>query len=107
MPKRDTVFAIMENDYGEILLEQRPARGIWGGLWCFPEFSSDLCIEKKIKKKYGFNVEHHKRYKNKDYDTGVMAWVNPKEHPSLGLPAPVLSMLADLNNSKRVVLNEP
>ena len=130
MPKRDTVFAIMENDCGEILLEQRPTRGVWGGLWCFPEFSSDLRIEKMIKKKYGFNVEHQKKYKainhsfthfnltikpihiklqrdkNKDYDSGVLAWVNPKKHPSLGLPAPVLSMLADLNNSKRTVLNE-
>ena len=131
MPQRDTVFAIMENDHGEILLEQRPTRGIWGGLWCFPEFSSDLRIEKKIKIKYGFNVEHQKRYKvikhsfthfhltikpihiklqtykNKDYDSDIVAWVNPKKHPSMGLPAPVLSMLADLNNSKRIVLNEP
>ncbi len=22
---------------GEVLLEKRPAPGIWGGLWCFPE----------------------------------------------------------------------
>ena len=41
IPERDTIFAILENDCGEILLEQRPLNGIWGGLWCFPEFSED------------------------------------------------------------------
>jgi A/G-specific adenine glycosylase len=130
MPKHDTVFAIMENDNGEILLEQRPSSGIWGGLWCFPEFSSDLRIEKMIKKKYGFNIKQRKeykpikytfthfyltikpihiklqKYKNKEYDTKALTWVSPKTNPSLGLPAPVLSMLVDLNNTKKVVLNE-
>jgi A/G-specific adenine glycosylase len=29
-----------------IQLKQRPPVGIWGGLWCFPEFASlDLCHE--------------------------------------------------------------
>jgi A/G-specific adenine glycosylase len=27
---------------GHILLEQRPATGIWGGLWSLPEFSADV-----------------------------------------------------------------
>lgn len=26
----------------QVLLEQRPPRGIWGGLWSFPEFDGDL-----------------------------------------------------------------
>jgi A/G-specific adenine glycosylase len=26
---------------GQILLEQRPETGIWGGLWSLPEFSAD------------------------------------------------------------------
>ena len=25
----------------EVLLEKRPAPGIWGGLWCFPEVSNE------------------------------------------------------------------
>ena len=127
LPKRDTVFAIMENDCGNILLEQRPSHGIWGGLWCFPEFSSDFQIEKAIKRKYGFDVEGQIKYKainhsfthfhltikpihiklqrdkNKVYDSEATAWINPKKYPKLGLPAPVLSMLTDLNNSKRAI----
>ena len=25
---------------GDVLLERRPERGVWGGLWCLPEFES-------------------------------------------------------------------
>ena len=30
--------AVREN--GDVLLERRPERGVWGGLWCLPEFAS-------------------------------------------------------------------
>jgi A/G-specific adenine glycosylase len=29
------------NHEGEILLQQRPARGIWGGLWCLPQYEDE------------------------------------------------------------------
>ncbi|MGH8507266.1 MAG: A/G-specific adenine glycosylase [Gammaproteobacteria bacterium] len=37
LPKRTTCFVIVQNARAEILLEQRPPAGIWGGLWSFPE----------------------------------------------------------------------
>ncbi|MGH8297469.1 MAG: A/G-specific adenine glycosylase, partial [Steroidobacteraceae bacterium] len=39
--RRREVFmlAAMRED-GEVLLERRPEKGIWGGLWCLPEFTS-------------------------------------------------------------------
>ena len=37
---RKAVFALLENEQGEILLEKRPPAGIWGGLWSFPEYRS-------------------------------------------------------------------
>ena len=128
IPKRDTILAILENNSGEILLEQRPLNGIWGGLWCFPELSIDSEIEKIINKKYGIRIKKQKEYKpikhtfthfhllirpvhmklqkDKDYDSKVLKWIHPKKNQGLGLPAPVLSMLVDLNNNKRLVLNE-
>jgi A/G-specific adenine glycosylase len=36
-PVRKTLFVILQNPAGEILLEQRPPSGVWGGLWSFPE----------------------------------------------------------------------
>jgi len=32
---------IAEDTAGAVFLERRPERGIWGGLWCLPEFSSE------------------------------------------------------------------
>jgi A/G-specific adenine glycosylase len=36
-PVREIHLLIIENPAGEILLEQRPNSGIWGGLWSLPE----------------------------------------------------------------------
>ncbi|WP_350283374.1 A/G-specific adenine glycosylase [Nitrosomonas sp.] len=40
LPVRETVHLILL-DQERILLKKRPASGIWGGLWCFPEISVD------------------------------------------------------------------
>ena len=40
LPARQVVFALLENEQGEILLEKRPPVGIWGGLWSLPEYRS-------------------------------------------------------------------
>ena len=37
LPVRSTMMLIIANPAGEVLLEKRPAHGIWGGLWSFPE----------------------------------------------------------------------
>jgi A/G-specific adenine glycosylase len=129
IPNRETVFAIIENSKGEVLLQQRPPTGIWGGLWCFPEFSPDEKIAGKIKKKFGLNIKQlteHESFKhtfshfhlmikpihirlkgrvNMINDEGLSTWLNPAKNSSLGFPAPVVSMLEDLNN-KRIIVNE-
>jgi A/G-specific adenine glycosylase len=129
MPNRETVFAIIENAKGEVLLQQRPPTGIWGGLWCFPEFTSDQPIAATIKKQYGFNIKQQTEYKsfkhtfshfhlmikpvhivlekaaNTINEAGLSTWLNPVKKSNLGYPAPVVSMLEDLNN-RRMVVNE-
>ena len=129
VPNKETIFAIIENAKGEVLLQQRPPTGIWGGLWCFPEFSTDESITDKIKKKYGFKIKQQTEYKYFKHtfshfhlmirpvhiklagqvttvnEKGVSTWLNPAKDSSLGLPAPVVSLLNDLNN-ERMVLNE-
>jgi len=40
LPQRETRFAMML-DGAEVLLEKRPAPGIWGGMWCFPEMQAE------------------------------------------------------------------
>ena len=38
LPERSTVMLILQRA-GEVMLEKRPAPGIWGGLWSFPEIA--------------------------------------------------------------------
>jgi A/G-specific adenine glycosylase len=38
-PQRQTYFLLVLNDASDVLLEKREARGIWGGLWCFPSIT--------------------------------------------------------------------
>lgn len=37
LPTRETVFVILRQSDGSVLLERRPPTGVWGGLWSFPE----------------------------------------------------------------------
>jgi len=39
LPVRSVCMLMLCNDNGEVLLEQRPSAGIWGGLWSFPELA--------------------------------------------------------------------
>jgi len=37
LPVKQTTMLLLQNTDGEILLQQRPAQGIWGNLWSLPE----------------------------------------------------------------------
>ncbi|MFP5507171.1 MAG: A/G-specific adenine glycosylase [Gammaproteobacteria bacterium] len=39
-PVRATHMLLVRNGTGEVLLQQRPPQGIWGGLWSFPEVAA-------------------------------------------------------------------
>lgn len=43
-PLRHTLLLMLQNSRGEVLLEQRPPAGIWGGLWSFPECIADASV---------------------------------------------------------------
>lgn len=49
-PIKNITMLILENARGEVLLIKRPAKGIWGGLWSFPEMtrSSSFAEDDKI-----------------------------------------------------------
>jgi A/G-specific adenine glycosylase len=41
---------------GDVLLQKRPAVGVWGGLWCFPELGSEDDPARVAKRLYGCEV---------------------------------------------------
>ena len=54
-PTKQTFMLLIQNEDGEVLLQQNPPSGIWGGLWCPPQCQQldaithigDLVIEQK------------------------------------------------------------
>lgn len=57
LPIKQTLFLIIKNQHEQIWLEQRPLKGIWGGLWSLPEVDTlqegkNWCLEK------GFKIQH-------------------------------------------------
>ena len=56
LPRRKTVMLVLEHA-GSVFLEKRPAPGIWGGLWCFPEVAAESDIAEACTRRYGARVE--------------------------------------------------
>jgi A/G-specific adenine glycosylase len=55
VPHRRTAMLVLRNG-GDVLLQKRPAVGVWSGLWCFPELGSEDDPERVAKRLYGCEV---------------------------------------------------
>ena len=42
LPVKAGCMLILANAKGQLLVEKRPEKGIWGGLWCLPEYQGEL-----------------------------------------------------------------
>jgi A/G-specific adenine glycosylase len=55
VPHRRTVMLVLRRG-AEVLLQKRPAVGVWGGLWCFPEIGTDEDPAQIAARTYGCEV---------------------------------------------------
>lgn len=44
LPEKTALALLLRNTAGELLLQQRPPTGVWGGLWSFPEFADGTAL---------------------------------------------------------------
>lgn len=111
LPIKKTVFLILKNDAGKILLEKRPSKGIWGGLWGLPEFKNKNEISKKYRGKIGkmfllptfrhtfshFHLDilpiEAKLKENSSFDSLSNDWYDVRNPSRIGLAAPVKKIL--------------
>lgn len=50
IPHRQRIVLLISNQHDHILLEERPQKGIWGGLWSLPEFDDKPTAEDFVKR---------------------------------------------------------
>lgn len=121
IPQRSATFLIVQDNV-EILLEKRPASGIWGGLWCFPVLEEGADALASCKQRFGVEAEamytlssfthvftHFRlhitpmlfkaeRVASQSGESG-WAWMNTNTALQAGLPAPVRKLVERLERA--------
>ncbi|MGI9290137.1 MAG: A/G-specific adenine glycosylase [Gammaproteobacteria bacterium] len=123
-PRRSTVMVIAVNAEGDVLLQKRPATGIWGGLWSFPELDRQEEVpawcERRLQtapdemeiwsvvphsfSHYDLEMQPVKVRLTKQpaavMDGDQWLWYNTSSPANVGLAAPVARMLQALQNQE-------
>ena len=120
MPTRATTMLIVRDAQGRILLERRPPSGIWARLWSVPEIDDASAARSRLLDRYAVHAAHGATLErfvhtfshyhldvtpvlfsgvadgNRVADTDDQRWYSTTELDTLGLPAPVRKLLANL-----------
>jgi A/G-specific adenine glycosylase len=106
-------------DTGEVWLERRPESGVWGGLWCLPEFSTASAASAFVRDTLGARAAPGKALAGIDHgfthfdlritpllvrcarpravmEAPAGLWYNLREPSRVGLPAPITALLVGL-----------
>lgn len=122
LPLKRTVMLVLRNAAGEVLLQQRPPSGIWGGLWSFPETvaNDDQTLCQWSADQLGHEISIHERWPTVRHtfshfhldiepvvaelqhsspqirEASTAQWLVPGQLAKLGLAAPVKLILQQL-----------
>jgi A/G-specific adenine glycosylase len=120
LPRREATMLVLWHS-GEVLLEKRPASGIWGGLWCFPEVDGAR-VEQEASTRFGATVQAATRLGVIEHGfthfrlriTPVLAravqppsagepgrvWLTPADALGAAIPVPVRHILQALSSDR-------
>ncbi len=116
LPVKQSVLLILTNIENQILLQQRPPVGIWGGLWSLPEFTQindallwcdrqnmfRIHVQKLPEQRHTFSHFHLdyvpikvqvNNSENIVLEGNQTVWYKTEQIKTLGLPAPVKRLL--------------
>jgi A/G-specific adenine glycosylase len=116
--QRRRVFMVVAlDDSNRVWLERRPDAGVWGGLWCLPEFATGTAAAAFIRNSLGAGAaqplaafEHafthfdltitpllvHAQAAAEVVEEGSSLWYNIRQPARIGLPAPITALLSRL-----------
>ncbi len=117
LPVRENAALVIENEWGEVLLCRQPDKGLWAGLYVFPEKSQIENTELLQGLQYATTIQHTFSHyvlhwqlwkknilKEKIIETPDQVWYHRSENlTTIGLPAPVLRYLEKLSMSRMVM----
>jgi len=118
-PQRRTCMLLAVRAGQFVLLERRPAQGIWGGLWGLPEFATSKAALEWSQRELHTNARTREalaplrhafthfdlqidpiriecQADNRVMEPGRYVWYNPAAPQALGLPAPVKTLIDSL-----------
>jgi A/G-specific adenine glycosylase len=123
LPIREVTLLVLQKNADFILLEKRPAVGIWGGLWSLPEVAGLLAekdVQKICSKRFSYpikNMQFGEKFRHtfshfhldilpvfiaiaskqsKVMEAGQQIWYNVQQPSKVGLPAPIKALLTRL-----------
>ncbi|MFT7414119.1 MAG: A/G-specific adenine glycosylase [Methylophagaceae bacterium] len=120
IPTRQSHWIVAQAKTGELLLEQRPSLGIWGGLWSFPELDNAADLDHTCSNQLSVNATKITSLNNIKHtfshfkleisphlieceitnnyiaENKKLSWYKINEALQLGLPAPVKSLIESL-----------
>lgn len=128
IPTKATAVVMLVSLKHQILLERRPIKGIWGGLWSLPECSLQTNIKEWCAKNFNLklstkNIQPWEEFRHtfthfhlnihpvlceiqepkKPKSTGLnYQWYTFEKATNLGLPAPIRRLIEKLQNLKQL-----
>ncbi|MCE0733869.1 A/G-specific adenine glycosylase [Halomonas sp. G15] len=116
LPTRTTRMLLLRDARGRVLLEQRPASGLWGGLWSLPQFDEAAALRAWLdvhapgsrldapRAPFTHVFSHFRleitpqpaRVERLDSIGETRRWYDPDNPDAVGLAAPVKALLASL-----------
>jgi A/G-specific adenine glycosylase len=114
---------MLRNHQNEVLLQQRPPSGIWGGLWCLPECEAHMDIRVWCRQQLGLEVITEPPWTNMRHsfthfdlaitpvparlagenmvimENTASVWYNPQSPDARGLATPVKRLVNQLRKT--------
>ena len=125
LPLHSKMFLIIRNKREELLFEQRPPVGIWGGLWSFPECPLEENVDDWLQTKLGlrasltqklalmqhtfthFKLRIYPIYLQVQYQDMVRSdryhWHSLQQELQFGVPAPIKKLMGQLVRIEQVI----
>jgi A/G-specific adenine glycosylase len=121
LPEREAIVLLLRDMDGRVLLQRRPARGVWAALWSLPEAPDHATAldwfdahvigdyddgEALAEIQHGFTHYRLRLHpaawrdvalRTASPDPDALRWVAPADFDALGIPAPIRTLITSLS----------